>query len=86
MKVSALLRSFHGHMAIEIIKSIDAPRRILIYFGNNPGKPIPVENELTMVLMASRHTARPTPAKKAAARVPDEYESESHCTTIFGGF
>jgi len=71
MKVPALLRSSHGHMAMEMMRPMYAPRRMLMYFGNRPDRSMPVEKELSMVLMASWQTTRPTPAKNTAARVPD---------------
>jgi hypothetical protein len=57
---------------MEIISPMYAPRRMLIYLGKRPERSMPVENELSMVFMASWQTTNPIPAKNAAARVEEE--------------
>ena len=68
MKVEAEERSSHGHRAMERIRPMKAPRRMLMNVGKRPAMSMPVEKALSMLLMASWQVTRPTPAKKAAAR------------------
>jgi len=48
MKVPAVDSNSQGHMAIEIMRPMYDPRRVLMYFGNNSEKSIPAEKALSM--------------------------------------
>ena len=68
MKVEADDSSCHGHIAMDRMSPMYAPRRMLTYEGKSPAMSMPVEKALSIVLIASWQTTSPRPAKNAAAR------------------
>jgi hypothetical protein len=68
INVEADERSSQGHMAMLRMRPRYAPQRILMYLGKRPAVSMPMLKALSMVLIASWQTTRPTPAKKAPAR------------------
>jgi len=72
MKVLAVAVNCQGLTASPSIPSKTAPRLMLMYFGANPANIIPVDTPFKMTLIDNWAAVHPKPAKKTAARTPDE--------------
>jgi len=72
MNVLAVAVNCHGFTASPNMPSSTAPRLILIYLGAKPANTIPVDTAFKMTLIDSWAHVHPRPAKKTAARTPDE--------------
>jgi hypothetical protein len=72
IKVLAVAVNCQGLTASPSIPSRTAPRLMLIYFGAKPARTMPVDTPFKMTLIDNWAQVHPKPAKKTAARTPDE--------------